>query len=215
MRRGTSGEEGQGAQDGDNVARLLGDSVLRVVGREGLENTTVQVVVEDAEISPAVFELHFENLREAFRVAYERKACEVCEEMLRAGREAAGWAEGLRRALRVLLLLVAEQPHTARALIIEGGRPGSPTTATQNLILKRLARALESARRQPESRHSAPPLTGDLMVGAITNTLQGLLVKGESIRAPELLGDYTYLVMLAFFDEETAYRELDSAQEED
>jgi hypothetical protein len=53
------------------------------------------------------------------------------------------------------------------------------------------------------------------MVGAITNTLQGLLVKEESGRAPELLDDYVYLVMLAFFDEETAYKAMESSAEGD
>jgi hypothetical protein len=49
------------------------------------------------------------------------------------------------------------------------------------------------------------------MVGAITNTLQGLLVKGESTRAPDLLGEFTYLVMRGFFDEATAFEEMDAA----
>jgi len=213
MQGGTSREMGDGARRRGEQEQLLCAAVLRVVGREGIGNTNVQLVVEDAKLSRDKFHQNFRSLDECFRLAYDQNTHEICEAMLAAGRRGRSWPEGLRLALRVLLEFVAEQPLTANALIIEGGRAGSSTAETQNLVLKRLARALDSARRQPGSRHSAPPLTGDLMVGAITNTLQGLLVKGESNRAPDLLGDYTYLLMLAFFDEDTAYREMESAEE--
>ena len=214
MRGGSSREEGDGARGREKQEQVLCDAVLRVVGREGLENTHVQLVVEDAETSRDTFHRFFGSIDECFRLAYDRKVRETCEQVLAVGREGASWAEGMRLALRFLLEFVAEHPHTARALIIEGARAGSSTAETQELVLQRLARALDSARRQPGSRHSAPPLTGDLMVGAITNTLHGLLVKGESGRAPDLLGDYTFLVVLAFFEEETAYREMEFAEEE-
>jgi AcrR family transcriptional regulator len=214
MRGGTNREDGDGSRRRGDAEQKLCAAVLRVAGREGFGNTTVHLILEDAETSRDSFYQHFGSLGECFQFAYERRAQGLCEAMLAAGRESDEWAKGLRQALRVLLAFVAEQPHTAKSLIIEGGRPGSPGAKTQNLVLKRLAHALDSARRQPESRHSAPPLTGDLMVGAITNTLQGLLVKGESSRAPDLLGDYTYLVTLAYFDEETAYREMGFADDE-
>jgi len=214
MRGGTSREEGDGARERGRQEQRLCDAVLRVAGRESLENTSVQLVVEDAETSRDTFHRFFGSIDDCFRLAYELKAGEVCEKMLGAGREGENWAGGLRLALRFLLKFVAAQPHTAKALIVEGARAGSSTAETQELVLKRLARALDSARRQPGSRHAAPSLTGDLMVGAITNTLHWLLVKGESSRAPDLLGDYTYLTMLAFFDEETAYREMELAEEE-
>jgi len=214
MRGSTSREEGDGAHERGEQEQILCDAVLRVAGREGLENTNVQVVVEDAQTTRDSFHRFFASIDECFRFAYDRKAQEVCEKMLAAGREGEDWPGGLRRALLVLLEFVAEQPHTAKSLIIEGARASSSTAETQELVLKRLARALDSARRQSGSRHAAPPLTGDLMVGAITNTLHWLLVKGESSRAPDLLGDYTYLTLLAFFDEETAYREMESAEEE-
>jgi len=155
---------------------------------------------------------YFRNLDHCFIAAYEWKAYDLCAAMLRAGRQGSDWPAGLRVSLSVLLEFVAEQPHTATALIVEGGGAASITGPIHASVLKRLARALDSARRQPGSRHSAPPLTADLMVGAINNTLHGLLVKGESARAPDLLGDYTYLIMLAFFGEDMAYREKDAAE---
>lgn len=214
MQGGTSREEGDSARGRGGPEPVLWEAVLRAVGRFGFENMSVQAVLDETGIARATFYRRFRNLDECFGAAYEWKIEQLCEEILRAGRGGASWAAGLRRALSVLLDFVAEHPHTANVLLIEGERTGSPTAAMQNSVLKRLARALESARRQPGSRHSAPPLTADLIVGAITNTLQGLLVKGEPDRAPKLLGELTYLVMLAFFDEETAFEEMDSADEE-
>ncbi len=215
MSGGTSREEEGSAQGRKEREWILPDAVLRVAGREGYENTSVQSVCRAAGISRVSFYQWFPSLEECFRAAYQRKATDLCEMMLAAGRGGDGWADGLRRALRFLLEFVAEQPLTAKVLILDGAAVDGRTAEIQDSIFRRLARALDSARRQPGSRHSAPPLTGDLVVGAITNTLQGLIVKGESARAPQLLGDYTYLVMLAFFDEEVAFEEMDSAQEGD
>lgn len=211
MSGGTSRDEEITAED---RRRIFEDAVLRVVGREGFEDTSVQLVVEEAGSTRASFFEHFRSEVDCFRAAYGRKATTLCERMLAAGRGGTDWPHGFRRALRYLLEFVAEQPLTARALILEGVAADSQTAQIYNSILKRLARALDSARRQPGSRHSAPPLTGDLLVGAITNTLQGLLVKGEFARAPGMLGDYTYLVMLAFFGEEIAFGEMDPAEDD-
>jgi AcrR family transcriptional regulator len=214
MQGGTSCEEEDGAPRRREQEQILFDAVLRIAGREGLEDTSVQLVVGDAKTSRDACFQNFGGIEECFRLAYAHKAHELCEKILTSGRRGTSWVEGLRLALRVLLEFVAEQPHTAKALIIEGGRTSGPSNETRDLVLKRLARALDSARRQSGSRHSAPPLTGDLMVGAITNTLHALLVKGESARAPTLLGDYTYLVVLAYFGEETAYRAMESVDRE-
>jgi AcrR family transcriptional regulator len=214
MGGGSGRDEGDSASGGREVVHALCAATLEVVGRHGIRNTRVHDIVREAGDSRDSFYRHFRGVEHCLIAAYESKAAEVCEATLRGGREGTDWGHGLRQALRVPLNLVAEQPHTAAALIVEGGAAGSPTGPIHNSVLKRLARALESARRQPGSRHTAPPLTADLMVGAINNTLQGLLVKGEHSRAPQLLGGFTYLVMLAFFGEEAAYREMESAEEE-
>lgn len=213
MRGGTS-RDGGGAEGRDDPERDLCAALIRAVGRDGYENITVPGLLEEAGAPRASFYEHFGSLDECFRAAYQGQTRLLYEEMLQAGGSGVNWAQGFCDALRVLLEFVAEQPVVARALLVASVSPGSPVAEIHDSVLQRLARALDSARRQPGSRHSAPPLTADLMVGAITNTLHGLLVKGESARAPSLLGDYTYLVILAYFDEEAAFEAMDRVEDE-
>jgi hypothetical protein len=50
------------------------------------------------------------------------------------------------------------------------------------------------------------------MIGAVENLLRGILVSGESERAPGLLGDLTYLIVQSYFGEDAAFAAMDAAK---
>lgn len=141
---------------------------------------------------------------------YREEAECLCAAILEVCASGSDWTEGLIAGLRTILNFVAEEPVKAQELLALGRNPGEG--AVQLQMVERLTRALDGARRLPGSRHSAPPLTAALMIGAVENLVRGLLAAGESDRAPSLLGDLTYLIVLSYFGEDAAFAAMDKAK---
>ncbi|MGN6253767.1 MAG: TetR/AcrR family transcriptional regulator [Solirubrobacterales bacterium] len=193
-------------------ARLICRTMLEVVGEVGYAQATVEEVIGRGACSRSCFYQHFSSKEDCFRVAYREEAEGLCTAMLDACEPGADWTRGLIEGLRRLLGFVSTDPAIALALLVESHGNEETVTAAQRQVVERLTRALDGARRQPGSRHSAPPSTATLMIGAVENLLRGLLVSGESERAPTLLGDLTYLIVQSYFGEDAAFAAMDAAK---
>jgi AcrR family transcriptional regulator len=194
--------------------RLIGMTMLEAVGQLGYTAVTVEDVVSRGACSRSGFYEHFANKRDCFQSAYQEAMEELGASMLAACESGSDWTRGLIASLRALLEFVAANPSIALALLVEGRGSDEAATAAQHQIVERLTRALDGARRLPGSRHSAPPSTATLMIGAVENLLRGILVSGESQRAPGLLADLTYLFVQSYFGEDAAFAAMDAAKAE-
>lgn len=192
--------------------RLICTTMLEVAGELGYGAVTVEDLVARGACSRNGFYQHFADKRECFQLAYAREIEALETEMLSACGSNSDWTRGLIASLRTLLGFVAANPSIALALLIEGRGSDEAVTTAQHQVVERLTHALDGARRQPDSRHSAPPSTATLMIGAVENLLRGLLVSGEGARAPSLLGDLTYLIVQSYFGEEPAFAAMDAAK---
>lgn len=200
------------SEPGGDARRLICRAMLETVGERGYVNTTVDDVLARTGCSRSGFYEHFAGKRECFRLAYEEAAEALCAEVLDACESGADWTRGLIEGLRALLTSVATDPAITMALLVEGRGSDDAVTTVQHQVVERLTRALDGARRQPGSRHSAPPSTATLMIGAVENLLRGILVSGESERAPRLLADLTYLIVQSYFGEDAAFAAMDAAK---
>lgn len=192
--------------------RLICRTLLEVVGELGYGAARVEDLIARGACSRSGFYQYFADKRECFRVAYTQEVEALGAAMLGACESNPDWTQGLIASLRTLLEFVAAHPSTALALLVEGRGSDEAVTTAQHQVVERLARALDGARRQPGSRHSAPPSTATLMIGAVENLLRGLLVSGKGDQAPTLLGDLTYLIVQSYFSEDVAFAAMDTAK---
>jgi len=173
-----SGSDAGSAASGSEFDRAMSEAILRAVGSEGYRLTSIADLAAVAGLSQSTFEERFGSLEGAFLAAYESVAEQLRVTALAACRaaEADTWVQAFPQALRVLLEFVGAEPEIARSLIVEVRAAGEPAVAMHERMVERLARAMDSARRQSGSRHSAPPSTAGLMIGAIEGALRGILV---------------------------------------
>jgi AcrR family transcriptional regulator len=189
--------------------RRLGEVMLRTAGELGYHRTTVGDILERSGESRERFYGSFAGKEECFAIAYKRVAGDLTERMLAAGRGGEAWDDGLGLALEELLAFVAAEPLLASALIVEV-RASTSASDAHDRMLGRLAAAVDRAREEPGARASVPPIAGALMVGAIEGYLREMLIRRESERAPEVLGDFVFLVVLPYFGEDAAFEAMDS-----
>ncbi|HEX4669687.1 MAG TPA: TetR/AcrR family transcriptional regulator [Solirubrobacterales bacterium] len=190
--------------------RLL-EAVLLVSGEQGYEHISVQDVIERAEASRATFYKHFDDKEDCFAQAYGDAAGWLYQRLTGIAKRQPSWREGLRAGMAELLEFCANQPSLARALLVEAHAAGGAALAEHNLLMERLSRAIDSARREIPSRQAPPPVTATFMVGAIETLVRAKLMSDEPETAPEMLPGLLHFVVMQFFGEDAAWEEMTAA----
>lgn len=178
------------------------EATLLTCGDLGYRHTTVEKVVERYGGYRTQFYSHFASLEECFATAYEEEAENLCEAILRAGGEAPDWHQGVRAALDLFAAYVDEHPAKASALLIDVHVAGGPAMDLREKLFERLARAIDSARRDTKSRHVPPPLTAAFMVNAVGAVAVSTLSTGYPQRLADTVPELVSLIVVAYFGDE-------------
>ncbi len=190
--------------------RLL-EAMLTVSGERGYERISVQDVIEAGRASRATFYKHFKDKEDCFAQAYHDAAEWLYRRLIGAAKRQPNWREGLRAGMAELLEFCANQPLLARALLVETHAAGGAALAEHDLLMERLSRAIDGARREMPSRQAPPPVTAPFMVGAIETLVRAKLMSDEPETAPEMLPGLLYFVVMQYFGEDAAWEEMTAA----
>lgn len=182
-----------------------------VSGERGYEHISVQDVIEHAGASRATFYKNFDDKEDCFAQAYQGAAEWLYLRLIGIAKRQPTWREGLRAGLAELLEFCANQPALARALLVEPHAAGGAALTEHDLLMERLSRAIDGARREISSRQAPPPVTATFMVGAIETLVRTKLMSDEPETAPEMLPGLLHFVVMQFYGEDAAWEELTSA----
>lgn len=186
------------------------EAMLLTVGARGYEKATVQEVLERSGISRDRFQRRFGGKAACFAEAYEAAAERLGTEALEASRGAESWRAGFRASLAALLRAVAEQPLTARALLIEARAARGQAWAKHQQLVERFSAAVDLARLEDGARPGATALTAQFVVGAIEEAICAEIGAGRTATVERLLPDLAHLAVLQYFGEDEAWLELGS-----
>ncbi len=204
-----------------SAARLRGDpaaareaameAMLIAAGERGYGKVAVRHVLEHYGGHRVQFYDIFADKAECYAAAYELEAERLCGELLVTAATAASWRQGLRAALAELARFARERPLAAKGLLIEVQVAGGRALAVREAVMERLSRAIDSARRETQSRHSPPPVTASFMVSAIDAAVVGAIARGEPQEFASAIPELAYMVVSAYFGEEAGREELELA----
>lgn len=178
------------------------EAMLLTVGERGYANTTVREVAERARITQERFHRRFGTKEVCFARAYEGAADDLAAELRAACEGAEDWRDGFEAALARLLRFVAEQPVTARALLLEVRAARGEAWVKHQELSERLVAALDGAREEPGARPSVTPMTTGFVAGAIEESLCIEIAAGRAEAVERLLPDLTRLAYLQLFGED-------------
>ncbi len=191
--------------DSDAAVR---EAMLLTVGERGYANTTVREVADRARIAQNRFHRRFGGKEACFARAYEEAAEQLAGELLEACRGAESWRNGFEAALARLLRFVAEQPVTAKALLLEVRAARGEAWVKHQQLTERLTAALDGARDEPGARAAATAMTTGFVAGAIEESVCIELAAGRAATVERLLPDLTRLAFLQLFGEDETVESL-------
>jgi AcrR family transcriptional regulator len=178
------------------------EAMLLTVGERGYANTTVRDVAERAQIPQERFHRRFGDKEACFARAYERAAENLADDLREACEGAESWRDGFEAALARLLRFAAEQPVTAKALLLEVRAARGVAWVKHQELTELVVGSLDGARREPGARATATPMTTGFVAGAIEETVCIELAAGRGAAVERLLPDLTRLAFLQLFGED-------------
>ncbi|HWM63296.1 MAG TPA: TetR/AcrR family transcriptional regulator [Solirubrobacterales bacterium] len=184
--------------------RSVREAMLLTVGEQGYARAAVKEVAERARITQDRFHRRFGDKETCFAQAYSEAAEQLARELLEACQGAESWRDGFEAALARLLRFVAEQPLTARALLLEVRAARGQAWVKHQELVERLTRAIDAARDEPGARATASPTIAGFLAGAIEESLCIEIAAGRAAAVERLLPDLTRLAFLQLFGEDDA-----------
>lgn len=169
------------------------DSVLEVTGELGYRQVTVETIYRRYGGSRPHFYRYFASKADCFSAAYCRESERLAESLTSVEGERPD-GKGLQKALERLAAFVAEKPRRARALFIEVHVVGGDVLGKRREVFERLSLALDQAGRETTSRHSTPPLAGELMINVVDQAVSRALMEGDAAGFSRMIPELTNLI---------------------
>lgn len=183
---------------------LLG--MLRAVGQQGYERTSVQDALSAAGVYRQAFYDNFDDKEDCYLQAIDAGSAWIELAM----REAAGgettWRRQLRGALRGLLRFLDEEPEVGRAVLVEVHAAGSRAVGKRTEAMERAVAMVDRARE--EGGDTAPAISAEAVVAGILAVLHTRLSGDRDDDFESLLPELMYLAVLPYFGAGAAAAEM-------
>jgi AcrR family transcriptional regulator len=181
----------------DARARIL-DALIATVSYRGYDRTTVERVLQTADVAGAVFEEHFLNKEECFLLALDGLITRARTRVLdHAGRTEA-WPERVRLGLSALLSTLAEDPEAARVWMVESLSAGASASERQRTALGFLTTILDEGRPHAAYPEQLSKHISEALVGGIASILHRRILEERTTELPGLLADLTYFALVPY-----------------
>jgi len=178
------------------------EAMIRVVGRQGYQATSVADVIAEAHTSRSTFYKHFTDKRDAFLSAYELARGRIFAAAADGARGAGVWPAPARGALAAIVDLFAREPTLARTAVVEFAAAGEEARQRQRAALVQLARLLEEKR--PASRPSLPPSTALMAVSGVAGLIADEIRAGRADELPRFLPELEFAMLVPFIGPQAA-----------
>jgi AcrR family transcriptional regulator len=194
---------GAQARSCDLRVRAL-DAMIATAAYRGYDRTTVERVLQTADIPAAVFDEHFAHKEDCFLQALDALLARIERRVLEATRRIAPWPERVHLGLGALLQALAEDPDGARVLLVECLGASPAASERPRALLSAFPPLLEEGRAHCANPDHLPPGTPEAMVGGIAAILHRRALEDRTAELPRLCGDLTYFALLPYLGHQRA-----------
>lgn len=186
--------------------RLLA-AAAEMVDELGGSRLTVGSIIGRARVSRKTFYEIFCDREDCFLAVFERAVADARELVAKSYAEHSRWRDGVRSALRSLLVLMDQQPGLARLCIVDALTAGESIIEARCEVLETLAAAVDEGRSSRGS-HDPPTVTAEAIVGGVLAVLHSRLLTNDHEPLAELSGELMSMIVLPYLGPRAACEEL-------
>jgi AcrR family transcriptional regulator len=192
----------------DIQRRRMLAAAVDTVEEVGYARMTVAQIISRARVSRKTFYDVFADREDCFLAAFDQALNQARELVREAYEQEPGWREGIRTALARLLVLMEEEPATARLCIVEALGAGETVLERRAETLDELAAVIDQGRLVAPAAREPAPVTAEGVVGAVLAVLHARLLEDGREPLTNLLGSLMSMIVLPYLGARAAGREL-------
>jgi len=172
-------------------------AMVRVVGRQGYEATSVADVIAEAGTTRTTFYRNFTDKHDCFLAAYDALVDRVFARIVAECDGEQSWLERVRKGLETLLDFFAEEPEMARTAVVEVAGAGAAAQQRHTDALARFTAYLDGGRDlHPEAE--LPEHISTMAAGAVSALIFDELVAERGAELPAQLPDLLFAMLVPY-----------------
>lgn len=183
------------------------EATIRVVGRSGYRQASVEEIVAEVGVSRATFDRHFDGKQDCFLAAYDMLVERLFAEVEGGCDEGLAWRDRVETGLAMILDRFAADAAFARTAVVEAAAVGPEARRRQWDTLARFGRYLEDGRGLAGGRE-LPQSIALMSAGAVSGVIFEELVAGRAETLPALLPDLLFAMLVPFVGPRVAAGEM-------
>jgi AcrR family transcriptional regulator len=183
------------------------EALIEIAAERGYAETTVEMILERAELDRPAFHRHFRNKYDCFLSTW-RDINEGCmHEMLEAFNSQEEWPDRLRAVACEIVDALRSDPSRA-AFAVEVLAAGDAARARRDMTMRVIASLIDAGRNELDDPESVPHTTAEALAGSAYGQVYAKVVKGEAEALPELVPQLMSAAVIPYLGVEAGLAEL-------
>jgi AcrR family transcriptional regulator/DNA-binding MarR family transcriptional regulator len=182
-------------------------ATTELAAERGVSNVTVAHIVARSTVSRRTFYELFAGREQCFLAALEEVISRLATVVVPLHRRPGRWCVRMRDALTVVLVALDSDPAATRLVIVEALAAGPKALECRQLLLARIAAAVDGGREEAAKGIDPLPLTAEGVVGGALSLIHSRLVEDEQRPLLELLNPLMSMVVLPYLGQSAAQEE--------
>src|SRR3954466_7498099 len=183
------------AEKAEQEKERIREALVSLIDEQGYARTTLDDLLERAEIDESTFERSFENLDDCFAEVWRESAQALAGPVLVVYAEAGNWRDGIRAQAWKLCRMTIEDELRARICMVEVDFGGELVQATRDIVMAGYVELVPLGRHETERGADVPKDQAEAVVGGIWERVRRRIKTG---RLDALVDDIPGLLYLAY-----------------
>jgi AcrR family transcriptional regulator len=191
---------------GSERAQIV-SALIEIAAERGYGETTIELVLERAELDRPAFDRHFRGKYDCFLSAWQELNEECLKTMVRAYESREEWPDRLRAVAYEVIEGLSHDPSRA-SFGVEVLAAGDAARARRDMTMRVIASLIDAGRQEMEDPEAVPHTTAEALAGSAYGQIYSRVVRGAVEELPDLVPQLMSAAVMPYLGMEAAMAEL-------
>ncbi len=183
------------------------EALIEIAAERGYAETTIELILERAELDRPAFDRHFRGKYDCFLSAWQEINEGCMREMLEAYNSQESWPDRLRAVACEIVENLRNAPSRA-SFAVEVLAAGDAARARRDMTMRVIASLIDAGRNEMEDPESVPHTTAEALAGSAYGQVYAKVVRGNADELPELVPQLMSAAVMPYLGIEAGLAEL-------
>jgi AcrR family transcriptional regulator len=184
------------------------EALIEVAAERGYAETTVEVILDRAELDRPAFDRHFRGKYDCFLSAWQDMNEGCMKEMLAAYNSQESWSDRLRAVACEIVDNLRNDPNRA-SFAVEVLSAGDAARARRDMTMRVIASLIDAGRNEMDDPESVPHTTAEALAGSAYGQVYAKVVRGQAGELPALVPQLMSAAVMPYLGIEAGLAELE------